>query len=92
MAPDGRQASIVVMVMMVVATLVVDRPLLVVAAMTMHDDVVVVAVMVAVDMDVATAPLEVAPVILRRCGGRDEDQGRGEKGWDADSHGSFLKD
>ncbi|ARO54087.1 hypothetical protein B2G69_07975 [Methylorubrum zatmanii] len=78
-------------VVMVVAALVVDRPLLVTGTVPVDDNVVVVTVMVAVDVHVAAAPVEVAAVILGGRHRRREDQDRGDQGWNAGSHGSFPR-
>ena len=80
----GRQRfhSIVVVVVMVVPTLIVEptlaivRPVTVTPMSTVDDNIVVVTVMVAVDMDVAATPVEIAAVVLRRRGGGSQDQDR----------------
>ncbi len=65
---------------MMVAALVRDRPFLLVRAMPADDHVVVVPMVVAVDVDMALTPLEIAAVVLDGHGGRSEDQGNGEQG------------
>jgi hypothetical protein len=93
---EDPSSIIVVMVVMVVPWLAVEPALAVVGAVsvvtvgTVDDDIVVVAVVVPVDVDVA-APVEVPAVVLGGRGSRRQDQGDGNQGWNANSHGSFLK-
>jgi hypothetical protein len=95
-AQDEGRASIVVVVVMVVPalaiepTLPIEGPVAVVPMRTVDDDVVMVAVVIAVDVDVAS-PVEVAAVVLGGRRGRGEDQAGCDQGRDADTHGSFLK-
>ncbi|KQO85920.1 hypothetical protein ASF32_09545 [Methylobacterium sp. Leaf91] len=82
---------VVVPALAVVPTFPVERPVAVIPMRTVDDDIIVVAMMVAVDVDVPAAPVEVAAIVLGGRGGRGQDQADGDQGWNANSHGSFLK-